>query len=145
MKTRIRHPQTKQSLPHISGGVLCDGWLFVSGQGPLDMSTKAVVPGTIEEETRLTLQNLDAILGAAGCSREDVVKCTCYLSDLGDFAGFDAAYREFFSCEVPPARTTLQAPLLKGIKVEIDAIAHCPGGVEPESDGPRDDRRNRIA
>lgn len=125
MIKRINHPDTKEPSPHIAAGVLCDGWLFVSGQGPLDMSTKAVVAGTIEEETRLTLKNIDDVLIAAGCSRHDVVKCTCYLANLDDFAGFNQAYGEFFASDVPPARATVQAPLLNGIKVEIDAIARC--------------------
>lgn len=95
------------------------------------MVTKAVVPGTIEEETQLTLQIIDEILVAAGCTREDVVRCTCYLADLADFPEFNSTYAAFFASEVPPARATVQAQLLNGIKVEIDAIARCP--VESES------------
>jgi len=123
MRKRISHPKSPSLLPHISGAVLCDGLLFISGQGPLDMSTRGVVAGTIEEETRLTIENIEAILREVGGSLENVVKCTCYLGSLSDFGGFDETYRSFFPFAVPPARTTLQAPLLRGIKVEIDAIA----------------------
>jgi len=124
MKTRILHPASlRPPSPHISAGVLCDGFLFVSGQGPLDMSDRRIVPGTIEEETLRTLENIDAIVSAAGGSRKDVVKCTCYIADLSLFPGFDRTYREFFSSDLPPARTTSQAGLLGGILVEIDAIA----------------------
>jgi 2-iminobutanoate/2-iminopropanoate deaminase len=126
MKQRILHPESRTLSPHISSAVACDGWLHLSGQGPLDIATREVVRGTIEEETRLTLRHIDSLLKAAGCSREDVVKCVCYLGDLSDFAGFDAEYREFFSGEVPPARTTVQTPLLRDIKVEIDAVARIP-------------------
>ena len=63
------------------------------------------------------------ILREAGGDFSDVVKCTCYLSDLADFEGFNRTYQEFFTFEVPPARTTVAAPLLAGIKVEIDAVA----------------------
>jgi len=124
MKKRIRHPDYPKITPHISGAVLLDnGWVFVSGQGPLDMATGAVCKGSIEEETLLTLKNIEAILRAAGCEPCNVVKCTCYLADLADFSGFNRTYQEFFTQDVPPARTTVQAELLNGILVEIDAVA----------------------
>ena len=125
MKSRITHPELSQPSSFVSSAVACDGWLTISGQGPLSMATKAVVSGTIEEETLLTLKNLEQILLAAGCSRNDVVRCTCYIADLADFAGFNTTYADFFKAEVPPARTTVQTGLLNGIKVEIDAIARC--------------------
>jgi 2-iminobutanoate/2-iminopropanoate deaminase len=90
------------------------------------MATRQPVPGSIEEETRRTLQNIEAILVAGGCSLESVVKCTCYLASLDDFAGFDAVYREFFSSPTPPARTTVGSSLLAGIRVEVDVIAYMP-------------------
>ena len=124
MKKRLKNPDYPVVNPHISGAVAFDdGWVFISGQGPIDMPTKAVVRGTIEEETRRTLENIDTMLREAGCERADVVKCTCYLDDLAEFPGFNKVYEEFYTQEVPPARTTLQAKLLQGIKVEIDAIA----------------------
>lgn len=102
------------------------GWLFVSGQGPIDMTTRRVVHGAIEEETRRTLQNIRAILAEAGAGLEDVVKCACHLADLKDFAGFDAVYREFFTGPVPLARTTVGSALLGGIRIEIDVVAILP-------------------
>ena len=126
MKTRIYHPEIKNPSSHISSAVACDGWLYVSGQGPLKIATREVVRGTIEEETLLTLQHIETLLKEAGCSRADVVKCVCYLGDLEDFAGFDATYRDFFAGEIPPVRTTVQASLLRGIKIEIDAVARIP-------------------
>lgn len=121
-KTEIHHPDKKVSTGAYSAGVAWDGWLFISGQGPLDMKTGEVVSGTIEEETRLTLSHIGAILWAAGCSFDDVVKCTCHLADIRDFDRFNQTYSEFFT-GVRPARTTVQSVLGGGIKVEIDAIA----------------------
>lgn len=121
-KTEIKHPEKKFTYGLFSAGVAVDGWLYISGQGPLDMSTGKAVPGTIEEETRLTLQHVDEILGEAGITRDHVVRCTCYLADLGDFEGFNRAYGEFFT-GIRPARATVQAGLMKGIKVEIEAVA----------------------
>jgi len=125
-KTEIKHPDKQVSTGAYSAGVLTDGWLYVSGQGPLDLKTGQVVRGTIEEETRLTLEHIGKILKAAGCSFDDVVKCTCHLLDIKDFDRFNAVYAEFFK-GIKPARTTVQSGLGGGIKVEIDAIAKVPG------------------
>lgn len=124
-KTEIRHPDKTVSTGAYSAGVIMDGWLFISGQGPLDLKTGKVVPGTIEEETRLVLSHIGKILKEAGCSFDDVVKCTCHIADIRAFDGFNRAYSEFFS-GVRPARTTVQSVLWGGIKVEIDAIARVP-------------------
>jgi len=126
MKKRHSNPKSTHRSPHVSGAVEIESWVFTSGQGPLDPSTRQVVRGTIEEETLLTLQNIEAILQQAGCSRRDVVKCTCHLGNLEDFSGFDATYRAFFESDIPPARTTVASSQLQGIKIEIDAIARKP-------------------
>jgi len=121
-KREIKHPDKLVSTGSYSAGIQLDNWLFISGQGPLNLRTGEVVRGSIEDETRLTLSHIGKILEAAGYSFEDVVKCTCHLSDIRDFDGFDRVYSEFFS-GVRPARTTVQSVLWNGIKVEIDAIA----------------------
>jgi 2-iminobutanoate/2-iminopropanoate deaminase len=108
-----------------SAGVAVDGWLYISGQGPLDLKTGQVVEGTIEEQTRLTLTHIGKILEAAGCTFDDVVKCTCHLRDINDFDAFNKVYAEFFP-GIRPARTTVQSVLWGTIKVEIDAIARIP-------------------
>ena len=120
-RIRISHPDKRVSTVSYSDAVLIDGWLYISGQGPLDLVTGKVVHGTIEEETRRTLEHIGKILEAANMSFHDVVKCTCHISDINDFEKFDAVYREFFSGTLP-ARTTVQS-VLGGIQVEIDAIA----------------------
>ena len=76
---------------------------------------------TLEEQTQTTLTNLLRTIEAAGGRKEDVVRCGCFLADINDFSAFDAVYRSFFG-ETFPARTTVQAQLDGGAKVEIDAI-----------------------
>ena len=78
--------------------------------------------GTIEEETRRTLENIKSILEAANFSMENVVKCTVHLSDINDFDRFNKIYEQYFP-GIKPARTTVQSVLGQGIKVEIDCIA----------------------
>ena len=108
--------------PYTPGIIASGRQLYVSGQGPLREG--AVVSGTIEEETRLTLENVGVVLRNAGASFADVVRVGIYLADLDDFAAMNAVYAEFFD-EPRPARTTIGAALL-GIKVEIDCIAVLP-------------------
>jgi 2-iminobutanoate/2-iminopropanoate deaminase len=124
-KTEIHHPDKAVSTGAYSAGVMMDGWLFISGQGPLDLAAGKVVAGSIEEETRLTLSHIGKILAAAGCGFDDVVKCSCHLADIREFDAFNRVYSQFFS-GVRPARTTVQSVLWGGIKVEIDAIARVP-------------------
>jgi 2-iminobutanoate/2-iminopropanoate deaminase len=106
-----------------SPGVIAEGrFLFVSGQGPL--RDGELVPGTIEDETARTLDNLGLILAQAGASLEDVVRCGVFLADLADFERMNAVYEAYF--EPPrPARTTVGVAL-DDIKVEIDCIARLP-------------------
>src|SRR5437588_2481795 len=123
-KREIRHPDKEKSTGAYSAAVEIDGWVYVSGQGPVDPKTAQPVRGTIEEETRLTLEHLKKILEAAGCSLNDVVKCTAHLADIKEFDRYNATYREFFKgVAILPARTTVQSLLWNGIKVEIDVVA----------------------
>lgn len=97
--------------------------VFCSGQVGLDPATGEMVSGGVEAETERTLKNLEAVLDAAGCSFGDVVKTTCFLADIADFATFNAIYARFFP-DPPPARSTFQvAALPKGARVEIEAVA----------------------
>jgi 2-iminobutanoate/2-iminopropanoate deaminase len=109
----------------LSPGVLCDGWLYVSGQMSIDLGSKQVVRGTMEEQARLSLQNLGRVLEAAGCSFDDVVKTTIHIAGFDDFAGLNKAYSEVFT-GVRPARTTVVSGLWNGLLVEIDAVARVP-------------------
>jgi 2-iminobutanoate/2-iminopropanoate deaminase len=123
-KNEIRDPEKEKTTGAYSAAIEADGWVFVSGQGPLDPKTAQVVRGTIEEETKLVLTHIERILKAAGCTLSDVVKSTVHLSDINEFDRFNGVYREFFKNATPlPARTTVQSVLWGGIKVEIDVVA----------------------
>lgn len=99
--------------------------VYCSGQIPLDPATGQVVEGGIEEQTKRVLDNIDAVLAAAGCSYADIVKTTIFLSDLSDFAKVNELYAARFSTEQPyPARSTVQvARLPRDVRVEIEVIA----------------------
>lgn len=100
-------------------------YVFVSGQGPLDPVTLAVRGTTVAEQTWFTLENVVALVRAAGGEAEDVVRCTCYLASIDSFDEFTAVYEQFFSHRPRPTRTTIGCHLA-GILVEIDCIAYVP-------------------
>jgi 2-iminobutanoate/2-iminopropanoate deaminase len=102
------------------------GFVFLSGQVPIDPATGNLVSGDIAAQTERVLDNLAAVLEAAGCAFSDVVKTTIYLVDLGDFQTVNTTYAKRFVA-APPARATVQVVALpKGARVEIDAIAKKP-------------------
>ena len=105
--------------------VQAGGWLYCSGQIPLDPATGEMVgAGDVEAETRQVLRNLQAVLSAAGTEAAKVVRTTVYLVDLADFQAVNAIYAEMFGAGVSPARACVQvAALPKGSRVEIDCIA----------------------
>ncbi len=106
-----------------SQAVIAGGFLFGAGQIPIDPRTGKIVEGGIEEQTRRVLENIKAVLEAAGCSLEDVVSVTVFLKDLNDFEAFNKVYAEYFPKD-PPARTTVEVSRLpKGVKLEINFIA----------------------
>ena len=97
--------------------------LFVSGQVPVDPDTGAMVEGTIGDQTRRVLRNLQALVEAAGLTMAHVVRTTVYLADMNDFGAMNDVYRTFFT-EPFPARSTVQAARLpRDSRIEIDAIA----------------------
>ncbi len=97
--------------------------VFCSGQIPLDPATGQVVEGSIADQTRRVLDNLSAVLTAAGTSLDRVVKTTIFLADMNDFAAVNGVYGVYFTDE-PPARSTVQvARLPRDVRVEIEAIA----------------------
>jgi 2-iminobutanoate/2-iminopropanoate deaminase len=128
-KKAVQHPDKSANTGSYSAAVVCDGWLYVSGHASLDLKTGAVIGGTIGEETNVTLTSIGKVLSEAGCTFDDVVKCTCHLARIEDFDGFDREYSKFFS-GILPARTTVQSVLWGGLKVEIDAIARVPSTKE---------------
>jgi 2-iminobutanoate/2-iminopropanoate deaminase len=114
---------TKPGGPY-SPGIIAEGtFLFVSGQTP--QRGGETILGTIQEETRLTLDNIGLILEAAGASFADVVRCNVYLTDLDSFGAMNAVYETYFP-EPRPARTTVGVALLDGMQIEIDCIVALP-------------------
>jgi len=107
-----------------SQGIIAGGFLFTAGQIPLDPVTTQVVDGDIVAQTRRVMDNLQAVLAAAGASWKDVVKTTVYLQDMGDFPRMNEVYAATMG-ETRPARSTVQvAALPRGVLVEIDLVAY---------------------
>jgi 2-iminobutanoate/2-iminopropanoate deaminase len=121
MRQVVRTSGGPQPRGPYSQAIVANGFVFVAGQGPANPGTNQLELGDIASETRRTLQNIQAILEAAGSSLRDVVRVGVFLADIKDFDAMNAVYSEFFSQD-PPARTTVGAQLPK-IKVEIDCIA----------------------
>ena len=105
-----------------SQGYIVNGLLFTSGQIPLDPATGEIVGTTIEEQTHQVMKNLGALLEAAGLSYENVVKTTCFLADMGDFAAFNQIYAEYMTSK--PARSCVAVKTLpKNVLCEVELIA----------------------
>ncbi|MBQ4426059.1 MAG: hypothetical protein II882_10060 [Lachnospiraceae bacterium] len=123
MKQMIHTPNAPAAIGPYSQAIEADGWIFVSGQIPVDPATGAFAGESIEKQSRQSLENIKAILEAAGCSMANVVKTNVSLADMNDFAAMNAIYAEYFA-EPYPARAAVQvAKLPKGARVEIEAIA----------------------
>ncbi|NHE58866.1 RidA family protein [Cyclobacterium plantarum] len=124
---KIIHPKRDKGFDTgaYSDAILVDGFLFVSGQASVDFETSKFRLGTIEEETTQTLENIKAIVEAAGGSMDQIVKCTVHLADIKEFDRYNKVYAGYFQ-ETKPARITVQSVLAEGLKVEIDCIARIP-------------------
>jgi len=120
----VQSPRAPRPSGAYSQAVRVGPLLFVSGQGPFDPRTGAIVGEEISAQVRQTMANISAILTAAGASLGHVAKITAYLARESDFAEYDRVYAEFFP-GVKPARTTVQAGTWE-ILVEIDAVAYLP-------------------
>jgi len=122
-KKQVTTSQAPPPIGPYSQGVIAGGFLFLSGQIPLDPASGELVAGEIEAQTERVLQNLMAVLREAKLGSENVVKTTVYLMDMAEFPRMNAVYGRFFTKE-PPARSTVQvAGLPRGVKVEIDVVA----------------------
>jgi 2-iminobutanoate/2-iminopropanoate deaminase len=123
----VRQTVATKSAPGAIGpysqAVVAGGFVFASGQIPLDPATGEFVAGGVAEQTEQVLRNLTEVLKAAGCGLEDVVKTTVFLADMNDFAAMNEAYGRYFKID-PPARSTVQAARLpRDARVEIDVVA----------------------
>ncbi len=124
--TPIATPHAPQAIGPYAQANRAGGFVFCSGQIPLDPATMQVVEGDIEVQTRRVLENLRAVVQAAGSDLPHVVKTTVFMTDLGAFARMNAVYAEFFPAN-PPARSTVQVSALpRGAQVEIECLALVP-------------------
>jgi 2-iminobutanoate/2-iminopropanoate deaminase len=123
MKDCVHTASAPQAIGPYSQAIKANGLVFASGQIPLDPSTMRIVEGGISEQTERVLNNLKAVLEAAGTTIDRVVKTTVFLADLNDFVEMNDAYGRFFT-DKPPARSTVQVSRLpRDARVEIDVIA----------------------
>ena len=122
-KKLINSPTAPKPIGPYSQAVVAGGFLFASGQIPLDPDTNELVQGDIEAQTERVLRNIEAVLKQAGLGLGDVVKTSIYLADMGEFSRVNDVYARFFDDE-PPARSTFEVSRLPmGVSVEIDVIA----------------------
>lgn len=123
MKKTISTERAPKAIGPYSQAVEANGFLFISGQIPIDPATGKIVEGGITEQTEQVMKNIGAILTEAGYSFKDVIKSTCLLSDMENFAAMNAVYGKYYS-ENPPARAAygvVKLPL--GVLVEVETIA----------------------
>ncbi len=123
MKKEIKTRKAPQAIGPFSQAIEANGFVFVSGQIALDPKTSELISGGIEQQTRLVLNNLKAVLDAAETSLDNIVKCNVYLQDMSDYNDMNAIYGEFFSSPFPARAAVQVARLPKDVKVEIEAIA----------------------
>lgn len=122
-KTIIKSNNAPAPIGPYSQAVLAGNTLYVSGQIPMDAKTGELVGKNISEETQKVMENLESILNEAGYGFKDVVKCSIFVKDMGDFAAVNAVYGTYFTVN-PPARETVEVSgLPKNVNVEISCIA----------------------
>jgi 2-iminobutanoate/2-iminopropanoate deaminase len=122
-KNIIRTDKAPKPVGPYSQAVEAGGFVFCSGQISIDPATDQVRTGPIEEQTNQVIENIQAVLGAAGLNLNNVIKSTIYLTNMNDFTAVNEIYARYF-VEQPPARTTIAVSALpKGVNVEIEVIA----------------------
>ena len=122
MRKTIATQEAPQAIGPYSQAIQYGDFLFVSGQVAIDPATGDIVDGDIEAQTDRVLKNITAIIESAGMSLQNVVKCTCFLKDMNDFAKFNGVYENYF-VDILPARETVEvARLPKDAQVEVSAI-----------------------
>ncbi|TVQ16510.1 MAG: RidA family protein [Bacteroidetes bacterium] len=123
MKKIINTVKAPKPIGPYNQAIMSNNTLYVSGQIPLNPATSELVKGDVQEQTRMVMENLKAILKEAGMDFGDVVKCSIFISDMKDFPKINEVYGKYFT-EEPPARETVQvAGLPLGVDVEISCIA----------------------
>lgn len=123
MKQIIHTELAPKAVGPYSQAVMTKDMIYTSGQIPIDPAQGKIVAETIEAQTEQVMKNLKAVLATAGVGMDRIVKTTCYLADIADFAAFNGVYAQYF-LENPPARSCFQvAALPMGAKVEVEVIA----------------------
>ena len=124
MKQKIATADAPQAIGPYSQAIQAGGLVYCSGQISLDPASGKIVGGDVAEQTERVLQNLSAVLKAAGSDTSKVVKCTVFLKFMKDFAAMNSVYGRYFSGDSPPARATVAvSELPRDVLVEIDCIA----------------------
>ena len=123
MKEKIETQKAPAAIGPYAQGVMVEGVLFASGQLPVNPDTGLMAGATIEEQAEQSMKNVGAVLEAAGMTYENVVKPTCFLSDMGNFAAFNEVYGRYFTGK--PARSCVAVrEIPKGALCEVEVIAH---------------------
>jgi 2-iminobutanoate/2-iminopropanoate deaminase len=123
MREVISTPDAPKAIGPYSQAIRANGFIFVSGQIPVDPATQQLVDSDIARQTEQVLRNLEAILKAAGSSLQKVVRCGVFLKDMNQFAAMNEVYGRFFAHDAPARSTVEVARLPKDVLVEIDVIA----------------------
>ncbi|MCB0289098.1 MAG: RidA family protein [Calditrichaeota bacterium] len=128
MKKIVRTDKAPLPVGPYNQAVVINGLVFTAGQIAIDPATNQLLPGDVEAQTRLVMENLGALLNAAGASLERVIKTTIFLKDMNDFPRVNAVYGSFFEEASAPARSTVEVSRLpKDVLVEIECIAEVNG------------------
>ena len=121
--TKIETNKAPGAIGPYSQGMVSGKLVFTSGQIPLDPKTGEIAGDTIEAQSEQALKNLQAVLEAGGAALSTVVKTTCFLSDMGNFAAFNAVYSKYFTGDCPARSCVAVKTLPKNVLVEVEAIA----------------------
>lgn len=124
MKSIVSTTDAPAAIGPYSQAVKIGNFVFTSGQIPINPATGQVITGSVEEQAKLVLNNLKAVLEAAGSGLDKVVKTTVFIKDMNDFAAVNTVYATFFAAEAPARSCVEVARLPKDVLVEIEAIAH---------------------
>jgi len=122
-KQIISSPDAPAAIGPYSQAVKANGFVYTAGQIPLDPATGEVVEGDIAAQTERVMQSLKAVLAAAGSDFDHVLKTTCFLTDLGNFAAFNEIYATYFGSAVPARSTVEVSKLPRGVLVEVECVA----------------------
>jgi 2-iminobutanoate/2-iminopropanoate deaminase len=126
MKDLITSAEAPAPAGPYSPGLRAGDLIFLSGQGGFDPETGQLISDDVGEQTAQTFRNIEVLLHAAGATLDDVVSCLVHLTDLAQFADFNASYEKQFPGPVKPVRTTVRADLVAGMRVEVTVIASKP-------------------